>query len=374
MTTDPYLPYLRQADELFAHGEIVKAGQIWQAILKQHPSHTEARVGLMAVKERLLALREAENTATSLPPLAPRPRPPDPPGSLSPSPRYPPSSFPLRRPRGSPPHELGRGGFRAPSACCPDPGTCPGAEPEPPVPPVLDPRSTAPEAPLPMEPAATDTAPEAPLPIDPAEVITGSITFDPQHLLAQEPESEPPVPPVLDPSATAPEAPLAVDPAEVITGSITFPEHLMAQASGPGSQVLPRRRSPLHRSRGTPAHRSGGGGHGRPHLQPRAPPGRGLHPLRHGSDCGCLAEVGTGPGAGSRPCPCPGLHQRRPPGVGPAAPPDSRHPGARQGGTSPRRRGRRETPAGGGPALRHGAGGRGHLEMGARPRRGTPTA
>jgi tetratricopeptide (TPR) repeat protein len=68
MTPDPYAPHLRQADELFAQGDIVKAGQIWQAILKQDPSHTKARAGLLAVKERLLALREAEAAA---PPVAP---------------------------------------------------------------------------------------------------------------------------------------------------------------------------------------------------------------------------------------------------------------------------------------------------------------
>ena len=73
MTPDPYAPYLRQADDLFAHGEIVKAGQIWQAILKQHPPHAEARAGLVAVKQRLLALREAEAAALPPPPAAPVP-------------------------------------------------------------------------------------------------------------------------------------------------------------------------------------------------------------------------------------------------------------------------------------------------------------
>ena len=70
MTPDPYAPHLRQADELFAQGETVKAGQIWQAILKQQPSHVEAREGLMAVKQRLLALREAE-AAAAVPPAEP---------------------------------------------------------------------------------------------------------------------------------------------------------------------------------------------------------------------------------------------------------------------------------------------------------------
>ncbi|HEX4845652.1 MAG TPA: hypothetical protein VFV26_05490, partial [Geothrix sp.] len=69
MTPDPYAPYLRQADELFAQGEIVKAGQIWQAILKQQPAHAEARERLLVLRERLLAQRQAE--AAAPPPPAP---------------------------------------------------------------------------------------------------------------------------------------------------------------------------------------------------------------------------------------------------------------------------------------------------------------
>lgn len=63
--SDPYEGYLRQAADLFAAGEVVKAGQIWQAILKQVPSHAEARAGLMNVK----AILEARKAAT-------RPEPP----------------------------------------------------------------------------------------------------------------------------------------------------------------------------------------------------------------------------------------------------------------------------------------------------------
>jgi tetratricopeptide (TPR) repeat protein len=169
MTTDPYLPYLRQADDLFAQGETIKAGQIWQAILKQHPTHAEARAGLMSVKERLLALREAELAAAAAPPATSTPAP-----------------APTEEP-----------------------------QPEPPVPPVVDPRSTA---------------PEAPLPLDPAEVITGALAFDPERLPTQEPGPEAPVPPVLDPRSTAPEAPLPIDPAAVATGALTFdPERLLAE-------------------------------------------------------------------------------------------------------------------------------------------------
>lgn len=92
MTPDPYAPYLRQADAYFAAGEVVKAGQIWQAILKQQPGHVIARECLMAVKQRLVALREAEAAAAvpaspgapasaspeSLPREAAAPTPPEP--------------------------------------------------------------------------------------------------------------------------------------------------------------------------------------------------------------------------------------------------------------------------------------------------------
>jgi tetratricopeptide (TPR) repeat protein len=71
MTTDPYAPYLRQADEHFAAGEIVKAGQIWQAILKRVPTHAEARTGLLKVKQLL----DAQKAAAAAPPPAPVPAP-----------------------------------------------------------------------------------------------------------------------------------------------------------------------------------------------------------------------------------------------------------------------------------------------------------
>jgi hypothetical protein len=76
MTSDPYAPHLRQADAFFANGEIVKAGQIWQAILKQQPTHAKAREGLLVVKQRLLAIREAEAARTlpePLPAVVPEP-------------------------------------------------------------------------------------------------------------------------------------------------------------------------------------------------------------------------------------------------------------------------------------------------------------
>ncbi len=67
MTSDPYSTYLSQADALFNQGEMVKAGQIWQAILKQQPAHAEARQRLLDLRQHLLALRERE-AATPLPP------------------------------------------------------------------------------------------------------------------------------------------------------------------------------------------------------------------------------------------------------------------------------------------------------------------
>ena len=75
MTPDTYESYLLQAEALFAEGEVVKAGQIWQAILKQQPTHTVARERLMAVRARLLAIQETESRGPApepeLPPASP---------------------------------------------------------------------------------------------------------------------------------------------------------------------------------------------------------------------------------------------------------------------------------------------------------------
>ena len=53
MAQDPYARYLQQAEELFSAGETVRAGQIWQAVLKQVPDHAAARDGLRRVKAAL---------------------------------------------------------------------------------------------------------------------------------------------------------------------------------------------------------------------------------------------------------------------------------------------------------------------------------
>ena len=63
MAQDPYARYLQQAEELFSGGEIVRAGQIWQAVLKQVPDHAAAREGLMRVKAALDAQASTEAAA-----------------------------------------------------------------------------------------------------------------------------------------------------------------------------------------------------------------------------------------------------------------------------------------------------------------------
>jgi len=47
---DPFQNHLARAAALFDQGEVVQAGQIWQAILKRDPAHREARAGLYRVK------------------------------------------------------------------------------------------------------------------------------------------------------------------------------------------------------------------------------------------------------------------------------------------------------------------------------------
>jgi len=59
MALDPYARYLQQAEELFAAGDVIRAGQIWQAVLKQVPDHGPAREGLLRVKAALDAQQAA---------------------------------------------------------------------------------------------------------------------------------------------------------------------------------------------------------------------------------------------------------------------------------------------------------------------------
>lgn len=69
---DPFEPYLKQADSLFAAGDIVKAGQIWQAILKREPGHEEARAGLYRVKAHFDARATQDGLPASEPDLPPQ--------------------------------------------------------------------------------------------------------------------------------------------------------------------------------------------------------------------------------------------------------------------------------------------------------------
>jgi len=151
MTTDPYAPHLRQAADLFAQGEVVKAGQIWQAILKQQPAHAEARERLLAVKQHLLALREAAAQAASPIPLAPEPATVAAPAEPLPAPEPEPAV-----------------------AVAAEPPPLPESIPAPvPAPAQADPRSTSPEAAL----AAAAAVAETP------RVATGQL--DPERLLAE---------------------------------------------------------------------------------------------------------------------------------------------------------------------------------------------
>lgn len=49
-TQDPFEPYLLQAERLYTEGDVIKAGQIWQAILKRIPDHAQAQAGLRKVR------------------------------------------------------------------------------------------------------------------------------------------------------------------------------------------------------------------------------------------------------------------------------------------------------------------------------------
>jgi tetratricopeptide (TPR) repeat protein len=53
MPADPYQAHLDRAASLFDAGDVVQAGQIWQAILKRDPANQAARAGLFRVKAAL---------------------------------------------------------------------------------------------------------------------------------------------------------------------------------------------------------------------------------------------------------------------------------------------------------------------------------
>lgn len=82
MSQDPYARYLQQAEELFSGGEVVRAGQIWQAVLKQVPGHAAAHEGLLRVRAALDAQAAARAAQVAEEPReipsAPVPAAPDP--------------------------------------------------------------------------------------------------------------------------------------------------------------------------------------------------------------------------------------------------------------------------------------------------------
>ena len=63
MAGDIYAAHLERAKVLFGQGEVLQAGQIWQAILKKQPEHAEARAGLLQVKRWMDARKPPEAPA-----------------------------------------------------------------------------------------------------------------------------------------------------------------------------------------------------------------------------------------------------------------------------------------------------------------------
>jgi|GEM_PF-420429 len=88
-TRDPFESYLKKAAALFEGGDVVQAGQIWQAILKKSPNHEEARAGLYKVKLYFDARATQDGLASErkngkdAKPATPDPAPPAPTGGAS---------------------------------------------------------------------------------------------------------------------------------------------------------------------------------------------------------------------------------------------------------------------------------------------------
>ncbi len=104
-TQDPFAAHLQRAQDLFQAGEVIAAGQIWQAVLRKNPTHAGARACLVHVKHWLderqkagdpVVLAAQNQGAVSLDDLpasgtaAARPAPPlprvQPPGAVTPAP------------------------------------------------------------------------------------------------------------------------------------------------------------------------------------------------------------------------------------------------------------------------------------------------
>jgi tetratricopeptide (TPR) repeat protein len=72
--SDPFEPYLNRAASLFDLGDVVQAGQIWQAILKRDPNHAIARAGLYKVKVYFDARATQDGLVAPAPPPVPEPQ------------------------------------------------------------------------------------------------------------------------------------------------------------------------------------------------------------------------------------------------------------------------------------------------------------
>jgi tetratricopeptide (TPR) repeat protein len=72
--SDPFEPYLNRAASLFDLGDVVQAGQIWQAILKRDPNHAVARAGLYKVKVHFDARATQDGLIAPAPPPVPEPK------------------------------------------------------------------------------------------------------------------------------------------------------------------------------------------------------------------------------------------------------------------------------------------------------------
>lgn len=117
---DPFAAHLQRAQDLFQAGEVVAAGQIWQAVLRKDPTHAGARACLIHVKN-WLDERQKAGVPVALPPpsqapvelssiptsgpmvaLAPAPSPAPAPAPLA-APAPPPPSPPALAPEPAPP-------------------------------------------------------------------------------------------------------------------------------------------------------------------------------------------------------------------------------------------------------------------------------
>lgn len=108
-TQDPFAAHLQRAQDLFQAGEVIAAGQIWQAVLRKNPTHAGARACLVHVKHWLderqkagdpvvlaaqnqgpVSLDDLPVSGTAAARPAPQPPPVQPPVAVAPTPVPPP--------------------------------------------------------------------------------------------------------------------------------------------------------------------------------------------------------------------------------------------------------------------------------------------